>query len=94
MDLQTLLTVGLSSGGVMFLTLVFQAIKGFVDRKDKREEQALADRAKWLEQADDAREWAEKERNWWMSYAGTLEYLLNSHGVKLPERPEYPKREG
>lgn len=82
--LNTLFPTGLAA---VFLA----AYKGIAEiRKGAhaKERGAIADLKQWREEQYDARVQAEKERDYWRSWAGRCEYELDRRGIDLPPRPK------
>jgi hypothetical protein len=82
--LNTLFPTGLAA---VFLA----AYKGFAEiRKGAhtKERGAIADLKRWREEQYDARRQAEKERDYWRSFAGKCEYELERRGLPIPTRPK------
>lgn len=82
--LNTLFPTGLAA---VFLA----AYKGIAEiRKGARakERGAIADLKKWREEQYDARQQAERERDYWRSYAGRCVFELERRGLPLPKRPQ------
>lgn len=83
------INIVLGAGGVAFMTL---ATRFFIEWREgtwKHQDTAIDDLEKWRSDADDAREWAEIQHQWWRARAGRLEWVIL---VKLG--PDYvPKAE-
>jgi hypothetical protein len=82
--LNTLFPTGLAA-------VLLAAYKGVTEiRKGARtkERGAITDLKKWREEQYDARRQAEKERDYWRSFAGKCEYELDRRGLPVPNRPK------
>lgn len=82
-----LLNVLFGGGLVATATAVFSGIKAIRDGSHAKEREAIADLKAWREESNDARVQAEKERDYWRSWAGKCEYELERRGIPLPSRP-------
>lgn len=73
------------------LAVVVAAYKGVTAIRagaHKKERGAIADLKRWREEQYDARQQAEKERDYWRSFAGKCEYELDRRGLPVPKRPK------
>ena len=90
MDAQTILTVLLGAGGTGALTALFAGMRALQRGVSGKTREGIADLARWRDEANEARERAERARDAWRAYAGTLEYQLLSTGGKLPDNAVRP----
>jgi len=89
MDGTTLLTVIFSAGGAAVLAAIGKGVQGWLHGVRARERDGIRDLATWRDEANDAREKAELERDWWRQRAGDLLYALAANGIDIP--PERPR---
>lgn len=82
------LNVLFGGGMVAVIGAAFQGIKALRDGSHAKEREAIADLKAWREESNDARVQAEKERDYWRSWAGRCEYELERRGLPLPARPK------
>lgn len=90
-DVETLLTLLLGAGGAGFLSALFSGIRALQRGVASRTREGIADLARWRDEANDARERAERSRDAWRMYAAQLEYQILSSGGTIPPgvtRPE------
>src|SRR5690606_38401896 len=90
-DVETLLTLLLGAGGAGFLSALFSGIRSLQRGVAGRTREGIADLARWRDEANDARERAERSRDARRMYAAQLEYQILSSGGTLPPgvtRPE------
>lgn len=71
-----ILNLLLGAGFAGFLTAVYRVVKDWRQGTWRRQDTAIADLEKWRRDADDAREWAEAQHQWWRQRAGRLEYVI------------------
>lgn len=87
----TLVTGLLGGGGALFIAAL---VKGWSDLRGgarAREREAVTDLAAARDDAENRRQIAEKDRDYWRAIAGRYGYQLRQHGVNPdPEMPEAP----
>lgn len=83
-----LLNAILGGGLVATIGAAFKGVKTLMDGSHAKEREAIADLKAWREESNDARVQAEKERDYWRSWAGKCEYELERNGIRLPSRPQ------
>lgn len=83
-----LLNVLFGGGLVATIGAAFKGVKVLMDGSHAKEREAIADLKAWREESNDARQQAEKERDYWRSWAGKCEYELERRGLPLPARPK------
>lgn len=96
---QDWLSAVLGAGGVAFLGALFEGVRRLMAGARAREREAVANLEEWREDADKRARRALDDADYqrllvafWQRRSGTLEYLLASNGVKVPELPALPKR--
>lgn len=82
------LNVLFGGGLVATIGAAFKGVKVLMDGSHAKEREAIADLKAWREESNDARQQAEKERDYWRSWAGKCEYELERRGLPLPARPK------
>lgn len=90
MEPETILTVVLGAGGAGFVTAVVSGIRALQRGVAGRTREGIADLARWRDEANDAREKAERSRDAWRAYAARLEYAILSTGGDLPKDAARP----
>lgn len=97
MDAQTILPLLLGSGGAMFIGALFTGVRAIQSGANQKARESITDLAKWRDEADDRRQKAEADRDAavsrgyaWKSYAGALEYIVVTSGIKLPDHLKRP----
>lgn len=87
-----ILNLLLGAGGMAFIASLYKVIKDFREGTWRRHDTAVADLERWRKSADNAREWAEVQHQWWRERAGRLEYvILTKLGAsELPTKEPYP----
>lgn len=97
MDAQAILPLLLGSGGAMFIGALVTGIRAIQSGANAKARESIADLARWRDEADDRRQKAEEARDVavsrlyaWRNYAGALEYLIVTSGIRLPDNPKRP----
>jgi hypothetical protein len=90
MDLGQLLTLLLGGGCVATITALFNGIKSIREGTRTRERDTIADLIKSRDEAEEEREDALDERDWWRNWAGQLEYICHKNGIELPPKTPMP----
>lgn len=88
------LTIILGGGAAAMVTAIVQAYRSIKDGSRVQEKDAFADLEISRRRETRRREWAETERDYWHSWAATLEFTLRANVASnlVPERPPYPIR--
>lgn len=92
MDVGQLLTLLLGGGAVATITTIFNGVKTLREGSRVRERDTIRDLVEQLHEAWEYKEFAISERDYWRDWAGTLEYIINSSGIELPQKPQKPIR--
>lgn len=89
-----ILNLLLGAGGVAFVAACYKVVKDYREGTWRRQDTAVADLERWRAAADDAREWAELQHQWWRYRAGRLEYVImvNLGPDYIPPPEPYPVR--
>lgn len=82
--LNTLFPTGLAA----VLLAAYKGVSEIRKGAHKKERGAIADLKLWRQEQYDARRQAERERDYWRSFAGKCEYELDRRGLPVPKRPK------
>lgn len=91
MNVETLLTLLLGAGGAGFISAVVSGVRALHRGVAGRTREGIADLARWRDEANDARERAERSRDAWRAYAAHLEYQILSTGGGIPPAAKRPE---
>ena len=92
MDVGQLLTLLLGGGAVATITAIFNGIKTLCEGSRVRKRDTIRDLVEQRNEAWEDEEFVVSERDYWRNWAGTLEYIINSRGIELPQKPQKPIR--
>lgn len=86
MNVGDILTLLLGGGAVATIAAIFKGVQALKEGARSREKDAVADLEAWRVKANQARELAEAQRDYWRDKAGEYRFMLREQGVKdLPE---------
>lgn len=92
MSTADLLTLLLGGGMVATLGALFKGLQALQSGARARERDTVASLVEQRNEAWDDRDFLADDRDYWQSWAGSVEFLARSNGVNIPDRPARPVR--